>query len=206
MKLYMHPLSQNARKARVVARLLELPLEEQSVDLMRGDGERTEYLALNPNGMVPVLRDADFVLWESNAICQYLASKAPSTLWPDDTRLRADISRWQCWELAHWGPALFHYFKENMIKQFMGGGAPDAAELRKGEEQFNRFGGVLNGHLSANRYLVGETFTLADLSVASHLMHAGMGKVPVQIFPHIQRWFDEISRLPAWRATEPGLS
>lgn len=206
MKLYIHPLSQNARKARIVARLLDIPVDEQMVDLMKGEGQRPEHLALNPNGMVPVLQDGDFVLWESNAICQYLASKKPNPLWPDDGRRRADVSRWQYWELAHWAPALFFYFRENMIKKFMGGGDPDPAELKKGEEQLIRFGRVLNDHLSAHRYLVGDGLTLADISVASHLMHADMGKVPLHLYPHVKRWFSEISLMPAWQATQPKMS
>jgi glutathione S-transferase len=203
MKLYTHPLSQNTRKVRIVASHLEIPIEEQPVDLMQAEGQTPEYLAINPNGMVPVLVDGDFVLPESNAICQYLASGTANSLWPRDDRMRADIARWQFWELAHWYPALFYYFKENMIKKFMGGGEPDAAELMKGETQLRRFGGVLDGHLAKREFLVTDHLTLADISVASHLMHAPMGGVPVERFPNVQRWFNEIADLPAWRATEP---
>ena len=206
MKLYIHPLSQNARKVRIVARLLEIPLDERLVDLMKREGQRPDYLALNPNGMVPLLQDGKFVLWESNAICQYLASNKPNLLWPDDQHKRADISRWQFWELAHWAQALSYFFKENMIKKFTGEGDPDPAELKKGEERLSRFGGMLDHHLSAHRYLVGDALTLADISVASHLMHAEMGKVPVDRFPHVVRWFGDISLMPAWRATEPKMS
>src|SRR5437879_10284276 len=56
----------------------------------------------SPTGRTPTLVDGDFVLWESNAIMQYVASHAPNTLWPDDARARADIVRWQSWQLAHW--------------------------------------------------------------------------------------------------------
>lgn len=206
MKLYTHPLSQNARKVRIVSRMLDISLDEQPIDLGKAEGQRPEYLALNPNGMVPVLQDGDFVLWESNAICQYLASKKPNALWPDNGRLRADISRWQCWELAHWAPALFRFFKENMIKKFIGGGDPDPAEIRKGEELLSRYGRVLNQHLSGRRFLVGDALTLADISVASHLMHTEMGRVPVHLYPEIQRWFGNIALLPAWQATQPIMS
>src|SRR5689334_371466 len=103
MKLYFHPGSANARKARMAAALLNIDLDLQLVDVFAGAHKKPEYLAINPNGMVPTLDDGGFVLWESNAIAQYLASTKPnSDLFPSDIKTRADISRWQCWDLAHW--------------------------------------------------------------------------------------------------------
>lgn len=204
MKLYVHPMSQNARKALITARHLGIPLETQVVDLMTGQQRQPEFLALNPNGKVPTLVDGDFVLWESNAICQYLASKKPgNSLWPEDERSRADICRWQCWELAHWTPTLFIFFRENMIKKFMGQGDPDRAELEKGEEKFSEIAGMLNNHLAGRDYLVGKDVTLADISIASHLMHAQRGQLPLDGYTNINRWFGRIERLPAWQATQP---
>jgi glutathione S-transferase len=205
MKLYFHPMSQNARKVRLVASLLGLSLEERMVDLMKGEQHGAEFLALNPNGLVPVLVDGDFVLWESNAICQYLASLKKSALWPSDARQQASVLRWQSWETAHWFPALFHFFRENMLKKLAGGQA-DPAELAKGEAQFDKYGNVLDRQLGLRPWLVGDTLSLADIAVGSHLMHATAAGVPVASFRHLARWFDALRALPAWRATEPGLA
>src|SRR5262249_21731615 len=101
MKLYGFPPSPNTWKARAVAAHLGIPLELELVDLTK---PRTPaYLALNPTGRTPTLVDGDFVLWESTAIMQYIASQKPNSLWPDDARTRADIMRWQSWQIAHWG-------------------------------------------------------------------------------------------------------
>jgi len=63
-------------------------------------------MAINPNGSVPTLVDGELVLWESNAIMQYLADKVPdSGLFPQNPQLRADVARWQFWELAHFNRA-----------------------------------------------------------------------------------------------------
>ena len=105
MKLYGFPISPNTWKVRAVAAHLGIVLDNQLVDLSRGEQRAPEYLALNPTGRTPTLVDGDFVLWESNAIMQYLASGKPNALWPDDARSRADIARWQSWQLAHWGKA-----------------------------------------------------------------------------------------------------
>src|SRR5208337_2613528 len=115
MKLYGFPFSPNTWKVRAVAVHLGLPLEFALVDLTKGEQKTPDYLALNPTGRAPVLVDGDFKLWESVAILQYIASKTPNALWPNDARARADITRWQSWQLAHFGkeacePLLFERF------------------------------------------------------------------------------------------------
>src|SRR5262249_9043702 len=75
-------------------------------DFVAGDLRTADYVALNPNGMVPLLVDGAFRLWESNAIMQYLADKAGSdALFPRDPQKRADVVRWQFWEVAHFNKA-----------------------------------------------------------------------------------------------------
>src|SRR5262245_58070887 len=102
MKLYGFPPSPNTWKVRAVAVHLGVPLDLELVDLTKP--RTAEYLALNPTGRAPTLVDGDFVLWESTAIMQYIASRPANSLWPNDARTRADIMRWQSWQLAHLSP------------------------------------------------------------------------------------------------------
>ncbi len=93
MKLYYVIGSPNCRKVHAVLNHLGITAKFEYLDFFAGETKKPEYLALNPNGMVPTLCDGDFVLWESNAIMQYLATKAPAnTLYPKDDAKRADIS------------------------------------------------------------------------------------------------------------------
>jgi len=88
MKLLMHPASPNVRAVVVTAAHLEIPLECQLIDAMSGEQSLPDYLAINANGLFPVLVEEDFVLWETVAIMQYIAAKRPgSALWPAE-RLR----------------------------------------------------------------------------------------------------------------------
>ncbi len=206
MKLYYHPASPFVRKVLIVASLLGIQLETQRVDLFAGEGQSPEFLRLNPLGKVPTLVDGDFSLWESNAIVQYLAALAPdSALLPGDARSRADILRWQFWETANWAPTCAVYVFENVLKPMLGRGEADAEELKKAEEKFHRFAKALDGHLAVHTWLVGDTMTLADLSVAPILMYAEPGKYPMEAYPHIAAWFGKIQQLPAWVATEPSV-
>ena len=94
MKLYYFPPSPNTRKVHAVAIHLQLPIDLRLVDLQKGEQHHPEFVQLNPTGRTPVLQDDDFILWESTAIMQYLASQVPNSLWSENPQIRADIMRW----------------------------------------------------------------------------------------------------------------
>ena len=119
IELYVFPPSPRAFKTMAVANHLGLEWTLRLLDLPKGEHMTPQYGALNPNMRMPTLRDGDYVLWESNAICQYLASKKPeSGLLPKDERARFDVTRWQFWDLAHWDPACAVFAYEYVVKPF----------------------------------------------------------------------------------------
>jgi glutathione S-transferase len=153
--------------------------------------------------MMPTLRDGDYVLWESNAITQYLAGKKPqSGLLPTDERGRLDVTRWQFWDLAHWDPALTILLLENFIRPMLvAGHEPDAAALAKGTEMFHRSAAVLDGQLKGKTYVTGDTLTLADISLGAPLNYAAPGRFPLEAYGEIRRWHASLMALPAWQKT-----
>lgn len=200
MKLHVAPPSPRAFKVLAVARHLELDFELCPVDLLNGAHLRPEFAALNPNKKMPVLEDGGFVLWESNAITQYLASKAPGAgLLPSDPRGRADVSRWQFWESAHWDPACATLIFERLLKKAFGQGDPTPSLVAKGEEEVRRFGEVLDGRLAGCPFLCGEHLTLADFSVGAWLNYAVPAGYPIDGFREIRRWYAALMEMPAWR-------
>jgi glutathione S-transferase len=204
MKLYVNVLSPNVRRVRLTAAVLGLQLEETKLDFGKGEHKHPEYLALNPNGAVPTLVDGDFVLTESRAIMQYLATKKPASgLLPGDERGRADVTRWQFWDASHFSPQLGTLAFQRILKQAFGMGPPDAAKVDEALTNFRRFAAVLDKHLEGRRYVVGDSLTVADLTLASSLMYAKQSEAPVAEFPHVQTWFARISDLDAWKQTTP---
>jgi len=202
MKLYYNPLSPNVRRVRLTAAVLGLELEEKLLDFSKGEHKNPEYLALNPNGAVPTLVDGDFVLTESRSIMQYLASKKPEAgLLPRDEAARADVTRWQFWDAAHFSPQLGTFAFEKMIKPMMGLGEPDSAKINDALVNFRRFAAVLNKRLEGRQFVVGDTLTLADLTLASSLMYAKQTEVPLGEFPNVQAWFARITTLEGWKKT-----
>ncbi len=202
MKLYYNPLSPNVRRVRLTAAVLGIQLEEKQLDFSKGEHKNPEYLALNPNGAVPTLVDGDFVLTESRAIMQYLASKKPeSGLLPRDEAARADVTRWQFWDASHFSPQMGTLGFERMFKGMMGLGEPDAGKIQDALGNFRRFAGVLNKRLDGKKYIVGDTLTIADLTLASSLMYAKQVDAPVAEFPNVQAWFSRITELEGWKKT-----
>jgi glutathione S-transferase len=204
MKLYVNVMSPNVRRVRLTAAVLGLEMEETKIDFAKGEHKSAEYLALNPNGAVPLLVDGDFVLNESRAIMQYLASKKPeSGLLPRSEQERADVTRWQFWDASHFSPQLGMLAFQKFVKPMMGLGEPEQAKIDEALVGFRRFGAVLNGRLEGRRYVVGEALTLADLTLASSLMYAQQTDAPLGEFPSLKAWFSRIAEMDAWKKTGP---
>jgi glutathione S-transferase len=202
MKLYHNPLSPNVRRVRLTAAVLGIELEEKKLDFAKGEHKNPEYLALNANGAVPTLVDGDFVLTESRAIMQYLASKKPeSGLLPRDEAGRADVTRWQFWDAAHFSPQMGTLGFEIVVKGMMGLGEPDATKIQEALGNFRRFAAVLNKRLEGKQYVVGSALTIADLTLASSLMYAKQVEAPLVEFPNLQAWFSRVTALDGWKKT-----
>jgi len=189
----------------MTAAILEIELEDCIVDVAADAQHQPAYLALNPNGLFPTLVDGNFILWETMAIMNYLASQRPeSQIFPAlDSRSQADILRWQSWNLEHWSPALRVFVFQNIFKKWKGLGEPDVEEIRRGESAYHRLAAILDQHLEGRSWLVGNGLTLADISVSSYLMYSEQARIPLDPYQHLRRWFGQIQSEPAWLATRP---
>src|SRR6478672_7556226 len=202
-ELYVFPPSPRAFKVMAIANYLGIEPTLHMLDIVKGEQRSPHYVALNPNMRMPTLRDGDYVLWESNAILQYLASKRPETgLLPADEKARLDVTRWQFWDLAHWDPTCAVFIFENVVKPFvLRSGEPDMAAIAKGTEAFHRAGKVLDGQLKGRRFVTGDTLTVADFSLGAAMKIADMAHYPIEPYGEIRRWYGTLSALPAWQKT-----
>ena len=206
MKLYTFNPSPNARKvAAVVAHLRPTDVETVLVRLHKGEHKAPDYLAINPMGKVPALRDGDLALWESNAICQYIAERsADRSFYPADAKSRADIARWLFWEAGSWGPVIDVYTHENVRKPMLGMGAPDTARLVEAEQRFAPLARLLDEHLSGRKFLLGDDVTLADFVVGGSATYVERGRIPIGKYPNVAAWWTRLNGVDAWGRTMPG--
>jgi len=206
MKLYHNPLSPNARRVLLTAAHLGLSLDEKLVDVAKGEHKARDYLALNPNGMIPTLVDGPVTLWESRAIIQYLAAQRPgSGLLGKDEADRADITRWLTWDAAHLSPPVGTLIFETLFKAMLGLGAPDPDAIQRATGEVRRFFAVLDASLMGKSYLVGSGLTIADLGTAATLTYADRLQLPVGGFANLAPWFDRVAALDAWKQTQPTI-
>ncbi len=152
----------NVRKVLWLCAELDLPYEQQEWGSGHRSTQEAQFIALNPNAMVPVLIDGDFVLWESNSICRYLAGRQQRLdLLPAEPRARAGIEQWMDWQATELNNAWRYAFMGLVRKS---PGHQDAAQLAAGVDGWNRHMAILEARLEATgAYAAGEDFTLADI-------------------------------------------
>lgn len=202
LKIYAFPPSPRSFKVLWAAHQLGIDYELQLVDLFKGDQRKPDYATLNPNARAPVVDDGGYLLWESNAIVEYFASLKPAAgILPQETHARLSIIKWMFWESSHWDQACAILVFQNLLKRLLSLGEPDAAEIARGSQLFERAGQVLNSELQKHRYVAGDQFTAADLSVGADMCLAEAAQYPIAPFAGIRRWYDELRSMPSWQKT-----
>ncbi|KRG52137.1 glutathione S-transferase family protein [Stenotrophomonas beteli] len=191
LELYGKPTSINVRKVLWLCAGLDQPVQHEPApppDLLA---------ALNPNRQVPVLRDGDFVLWESNSICRYLATRAGrDDLLPVALQARARVEQWMDWQASDLNSAWRHAF---MARVRQHPDYPDDARAEASLAQWNRLMAVLDDHLGAGHaYVSGPGFSLADivLGLSTQRWRSTPGNKPV--LPHLAAWFERLRQQPGF--------
>jgi glutathione S-transferase len=197
MKLY-YCETLNPRKACAAARYLGSPVDYIRIDLHRGEHKSPKFLAINPNGKVPVLEEEDGqALWEANAIICRLSDLAKGDLWPHDDR-QIEVMRWLSWDAQHFTRHAGMLYFENMIKPSVGMGAPDPSVVEQQTANFRTFARVLDTHLERRDFVAANSLSVADFALGAALPYAEKAKLPLGEFPNIQRWYTHLDELPAW--------
>ncbi len=183
------------RKVVLCAQWLGLELPRTDAGLSHGVVDTPAYRALNPNGLVPLLRDGDFTLWESNAILRYLCERQGRGM-PTDLRTRADTNRWLDWQqttLNRAGsPAFTQWIRTPAERRDL---AAIEASVRAAEPLFER----LDAHLAQRPWMAGDEPTAADFPIACEI-HRWFGlPQPRPAWPHLERWYAGWLAMPCSR-------
>jgi glutathione S-transferase len=205
MKLNIVTGSPNARKVLAVLNHLDdLDIEKNHLDFFEGDLAKPGYLAINPNGMVPSLEDGDLILWESNAINQYICDNSSNkTLYPQNIRIRAEINRWLFWEVSHYNKALSTIAFEEVAKPIFMGAEGNPELISNAKENLKRFATILYNHMNGREFVVGDTITIADYA----LTHIEFSKDKISFdwsdYPHVNSMYERIRQNDNWTSTAP---
>jgi glutathione S-transferase len=187
MRLYDYGPSPNCYKVRLLLAQLGTEYERVPVDIFGGDTLTDEYAAINPSRRVPVLEtdDGEYLI-ESGAILLHLAEG--SSFLPDDPTARAQVYRWLFFEQSSIYPTV------GGLRFLVGTGRIDAENAPKGPSvQALK---VLENHLSEHDFLVGDSYTLADLALFGYVHVAHEGGIEMDRFPAVQRWLGRLREQP----------
>jgi len=199
MKLYNANFSPNALRVRAVAFELGIDLEVIEVDMRAGGTKTDEFLAINPNGKIPVLQDGDFVLWESRAINTYLASQKPQAgLYPEDAKARAIVEQWSNWQAIHLGPSMQKVSFEKFLKAKFGMGDPDQGVIDAETKNIEQFLAVLNTGLQGKDWIAGA-LSVADFALASTFMYRQAAGISLDAVPNVAAWIERLEARQSWQ-------
>jgi glutathione S-transferase len=192
LKILGRASSINVRKVLWTCAEIALPFEREDWGIGFKPTNDPAFTALNPNALVPVVRDGDFVLWESNTICRWLAAEhGREDLLPTSPRDRAEVERWMDWQATEvnsaWRYAFHGLVRENPQYQ-------DAEQIEASVHQWNRTMSLLDAQLQrTGAYAAGAHFTLADvtLGVSTHRWLASPIERPA--LPHVAAYHARLS-------------
>jgi glutathione S-transferase len=197
LKIWGRITSINVRKVVLAAQWMQIPFERIDAGLHFGIVKTPEYLAKNPNALVPLIEDDGFQLWESNVIVRYLCAKHSfGKLYPESLTARFDAERWMDWQqttLCGAGRPAFIQLMRTPVDQRN----PEA--IAQSVAAMEPLMARVDEHLSRHAFMAGDQFTMGDIPVACEV-HRWRGlAIERGARPHIDRWYQAILDHPASR-------
>jgi glutathione S-transferase len=199
--LYDAQYSPHARKVRLLAAELDIPLRKVPLDPRKGEFRSAEFLARNPNGRVPTIDDDGFVLWESPAILKYLAAKRPErALAGSDAKSQGLVDQWLFWSASGPEAAIDAIAWELRIKpSILGQPGNDPGIIADAHARLDRFLPVLD------RQLQGRDYILGDLSIVDFVLGPRLDTGPailqfdISRYKNITAWLERLRAKPYWK-------
>lgn len=189
--------SANVQKALWALEELSLPYRRENVGGSFGGNRDADYLAMNPMGLVPVIRDGDVTMFESNAIVRYLAARyRAGVLRPSDHRHLAMAEQWMEWQQQYFAPLVSTIFLNNVRS------APEkrnAAAVAAAEAQVQGILQIADRHLSRHEFFAGPEFSFGDIVMGVFCWRfLGLG-VARPATPHLDAWMEAIAKRDAFQ-------
>ncbi|MFP9459278.1 glutathione S-transferase family protein [Pectobacterium brasiliense] len=188
--------STNVKKVLWCAEELALPYQHIVAGGQFGLNHEADYLAMNPNGLIPCLRDDDLVLWESNTIVRYLAAQyGQDSLYLADPGKRAGAEKWMDWATSldfSFGPVFVNIVRTPPEKR-------DTALVQKGIAECERLFDIVDTVLANQPWLSGDQFGVGDIPLGC--IAYGWLNMPIeqQSHPHLERWYQQLTERPAYQ-------
>jgi glutathione S-transferase len=197
LKIWGRTTSSNVQK--VLWCCGELGLEYERVDLGGpfGGNQDPEYLAMNPNGLVPTIKDGDLVMWESNTICRYLCSTYDGgRLYPTAPVARTHVERWMDWQLSSIGPPmgalLFGLIRTKPEQR-------DHAVIEAARRKALAAWMIVEDALEGRRFLAGPEMTLAEITLGTLVYRWHAFSIERPLLKNLKAWYERMRERPPFK-------
>jgi len=191
--------TQNTLKTLYVLEELGVEYEFRFVDLARGANRTDAFRAITPAGKVPVLEHDGEYLFESGAICRYVAGVAHSPLYPADKLERARVDQWMSYFSNHPGRWLTELYWEKIMKPAVGLGGPDEVRCETATKLAGSQLKAVERQLEGQHWLANDAFSIVEPYALAYLEQSAAVGFDLAAFPRVRRWFE---RLEAREATQ----
>ncbi|KAJ7227624.1 glutathione S-transferase [Mycena rebaudengoi] len=207
LKLYGMSKSTCTRRVATVLHELKVPFELIEVKMVEGENKSPAYLEKQPFGQIPYIDDDGFILYESRAICRYIAAKHPeSRLIPTEPKAHALFEQAASSEIANFDPSASAILKETVLKALWLGQKADQAIVDEKTEILDKKLDAYNVILGKQRYVAGDELTLADFFHLPYAPLLATGGSPIMTSKsNVARWYNELTALPSWLAYLDGV-
>ncbi|MGE8704811.1 MAG: glutathione S-transferase family protein [Achromobacter sp.] len=198
LKILGKASSINVRKVLWMCAELNLPFDREDWGSGFRPTSEPEFVARNPNAMVPVIQDGDFVLWESNTIIRYLAGQYQGRhLYPSEPKLRARVDQWMDWQATDlnrsWSYAFMALARQSPAHR-------DEGAIEASCRDWARFMGILDQRLAATgAYVAGDAFTLADIPVGLSVNRWFETPFDKPALPAAAAYYDKLAQRDGYR-------
>jgi len=198
IKLWGRPTSANVKKILWTLDELAVDFENIKVGGVYGGLDDPAFLKINPNGLIPAIKDGNLILWESNTIVRYLAARyGKGLLWIDDCAKRASAEKWMDWVIT----TIYQPYKDILSQNVrLPDDARDPELLTKAIEEFEKGLAVLDRDLQLQKWLSGENFGVGDIipGVFVHIYYV-LDIKRNNTFLAVEQWYKNLKIRPAYK-------
>jgi glutathione S-transferase len=197
LKIWGRATSSNVQKVLWCCAELDLEFERVDVGGPFGGNRDPDYLAMNPNGLVPTVKDGDVVMWESNTICRYLAAtRNGEHLYPRDPAQRTHVERWMDWQLAVIGPPMGQLLF-GLVRSTPETRNPDAikAARRRAATAWT----IIEDEVKDRPYLAGDHLSLAEIVLGTQIYRWFAFPIERPELPNLRAWYDRMHQRPGFK-------
>jgi glutathione S-transferase len=195
IKLFGNPLSTCTRKVLTTLHETNTPYEMTVIDFTKGEHKQPAHMARQPFGQVPAIDDDGFAMYESRAMARYIDAKAGGKLTPTDLKHRAKMDQWMSVEVEDFTPSAMKFVYEHIFKR------PQGAEvIATATQKLETATEILDKNLAGKTFMVGDQFTLADVTFMPYVEYA-MNTPAKDVFgkhANFMAWWGRVRERPSW--------